>query len=231
MGELIAATVAETWARLGEPRHAVAFASAALAGAFVIAGALVKTMIPLRWLAVASNVGFIVYGLLHPNLLMVVLHGLMLPANLWRVAQMMRLVRQVSAASLGRQEMERWLRPHMRRRRLAAGTRVFERGDAASRLYLLAEGRIELPEVQRTIQAGSMFGEIAFFAPEGRRSSSAVCATDCTLLSIDEAAFMQLLHQEPAFGLQMLRLVAARLSQDVQRLQAAAGEAGPVNGR
>jgi CRP/FNR family transcriptional regulator, cyclic AMP receptor protein len=87
-------------------------------------------------------------------------------------------------------------------------------------MYLLAEGVVELPDVGRRLEAGQMFGEIAFFTPEGLRTSSAVCATDCTVLSIDRDTFMQLIHQNPDFGLEVLRLVTARLSQDVQRLQA-----------
>jgi hypothetical protein len=45
----------------------LAWLSAGLAALLVIVSAFVKTMIPLRWLAVASNVGFIVYGLLLPG--------------------------------------------------------------------------------------------------------------------------------------------------------------------
>jgi CRP/FNR family transcriptional regulator, cyclic AMP receptor protein len=184
----------------------------------VVISAFVRTMIPLRWLAVGSNVGFIVYGLVHPNLLMVLLHAVLLPVNLWRVLQMLRLTRIVRAAA-DPQQMALWLRPHMRSRRYKAGAMVFERGAAADRLYFLAAGEIELGDIGRRLQAGQMFGEIAFFAPDGKRSSGARCRSACTVLSIDEATFRQLIYQNPDFGLEVLRLVAARLSQDVQRLQ------------
>ena len=42
--------------------------------------------------------------------------------------------------------------------------------------------------VQILAGAGQMFGEIAFFAPSRKRSSSARCLSECTLLSIDEIA-------------------------------------------
>jgi CRP-like cAMP-binding protein len=64
-----------------------------------------------------------------------------------------------------------------------------------------------------------MFGEIAFFAPDRKRSSSARCLSDCTLLSIDEATFNELVYQNPDFGLAVVRLIAGRLSNDVNRLQ------------
>lgn len=223
MLEQLAAHLERGLALLSDPQHAaehwLAFGSAAAAGVLVIVSAFVRTMIPLRWLAVGSNLGFIVYGLVHPSLLMVLLHGVLLPVNLWRVAQMVRLTRRVRAVASDPNQMALWLKPYMRSRRHRAGRVLFERGAPADRMYLLAEGHVELPDVQRTLEAGQMFGEIAFFAPDGRRSSSAVCATDCTVLSIDRDTFLQLIHQNPEFGLEVLRLVTARLSHDVQRLQ------------
>ncbi len=213
-------------ASLEHPEELLAVGSALVAAALVVLSAFVRTMIPLRWLAVGSNAGFIVYGLVHPVPLMALLHGALLPVNLWRVWQMVRLTRRVAASADPRQ-MEIWLRPYMRSRRLRAGVKLFERGAAARRLYFLAEGQIEFPEVGRTMAAGKMFGEIAFFAPDGRRSSSARCVTDCTVLSIDAATFRQLVYQNPDFGLEMMRLIAGRLSQDVQRLQAQAMAAQP----
>ncbi len=206
-------------AAAADPSQLLALVSAAVAALLVVISAFVKTMIPLRWLAVASNVGFIVYGLLHPVPLMVALHAVLLPVNLFRVWQMIGLTRRV-AASADAWQMDVWLRPYMRSRRLKAGDTVFTVGDMADRLYLLASGQVELPEVGRTLQAGEMFGEIAFFAPDRRRTSSARCATDCTLLSIDEDTFRQLVYQNPDFGLQVVRLIAGRLSDDVRRLQA-----------
>lgn len=84
-------------------------------------------------------------------------------------------------------------------------------------LQCLVEGTVELPEVGRCLQAGQMYGEIAFFAPDRRRSLSARCATPCQLMSIDEDSFRQLLYQYPDFGLAVVRLIAGRMSNDVMR--------------
>jgi hypothetical protein len=201
-----------------EPTQLLALASVGVAALLVIVSAFVKTMIPLRWLAVASNVGFIVYGLVHPAPLMVALHAVLLPVNLWRVWQMIGLTRRV-AATADAQQMEIWLRPYMRSKRYKPGSMVFAVGDTADRLYFVASGDVELPEVGRILSAGQMFGEIAFFAPSRRRSSSARCLSECTLLSIDEATFNELVYQNPDFGLAVVRLIAGRLSNDVHRLQ------------
>ncbi len=206
---------------LQDPVQLVALVSALLAGGLVIVSAFVRTMIPLRWLAVASNAGFIVYGLIHPSLLMVALHAVLLPVNLFRVVQMVRLTRRVVASTTDPRQLAVWMRPYMRSRKYAAGRMIFQRGDSAERLYFLAEGTVELPEVGRQLQPGQMFGEIAFFAPDRRRSSSARCLTPSTVLSIDEATFRQLVYQHPDFGLEIVRLIAGRLSQDVQRLEGA----------
>ena len=218
--DTLAAQAHQFLASLSQPEELVAVVSAAAAGLLVIVSAFVRTMIPLRWLAVGSNVGFIVYGLVHPSALMVLLHSVLLPVNLWRVRQMVRLTQRVSAATADDpQQLQIWLRPYMRSSRHRAGDILFERGAPADRLYFLAEGRVELPEVGRRLQAGQMFGEIAFFAPDRSRSSSARCTSDCTVLSIDEDTFKQLVYQNPDFGLEVVRLIAGRLSSDVQRLQ------------
>jgi CRP/FNR family transcriptional regulator, cyclic AMP receptor protein len=193
--------------------------SDAVAAALVLVSTFVKTMIPLRWLAVGSNLGFIVYGLLQPAPLMVALHAALLPINLWRVRQMIDLTRRVARVGGGTQ-LELWLRPYMRSQRRRAGDIIFSRGDTADRMYFLAEGEIELPDVGGHLRSGQMFGEIAFFAPDRRRTSSARCLTPCTLLSIDEDTFKQLVYQNPEFGFEVVQLIAGRLSEDVRRLQA-----------
>jgi hypothetical protein len=219
MIELLSPHIDRFVASLVQPSDLLALGSAAVAALLVIVSAFVKTMIPLRWLAVASNLGFIVYGLAHPAPLMVALHAVLLPVNLWRVRQMIRLTRRVAAVSTDGTQLEVWLRPYMRSRQLKAGTTVFVSGQLADRLYFLVAGEIDLPELGRSLQAGQMFGEIAFFTPERQRSSSAVCRSDCTLLSIDETTFRQLVYQNPDFGLEVVELIAGRLSEEVRRLK------------
>ena len=223
--DVLLAQASRLLASLSEPEQVLALASAAVAALLVIVSAFVKTMIPLRWLAVASNVGFIVYGITHPMPLMVALHAVLLPVNLWRVWQMIQLTRRVAASTADAQQLEIWLRPYMRSRHYKTGQTLFSSGDPADRLYFLVSGTVELPEVGRTLQAGQMFGEIAFFAPGRKRSSSAHCTSDCTLLSIDEDTFKQLVYQNPDFGLAVVRLIAGRLSDDILRLQSHTAQA------
>ncbi len=208
----LAVTLADPWQRL-------ALGAAVLAAALIVVSSFVKTIIPLRWLAVASNIGFIVYGYIHPSPLILALHATLLPVNLWRVLEMERLTSRVRRASAADDQSGLWLQPHMRRRRMAPGSVLFRKGDAADRLYMLAEGEMEIVESGRKMETGRMFGEIAFFAPDRRRTATARCTTACIVLSIDESTFKQLYYQNPEFGFEIVRLIAGRLTEDVQRLQ------------
>jgi CRP/FNR family transcriptional regulator, cyclic AMP receptor protein len=227
LGDAAAQHLATLAVQLANPWQRLALGAAVLAAGLIVVSAFVKTIIPLRWLAVGSNLGFMIYGYVHPSPLILMLHATLLPVNLWRVLEMQRLTRRVRAASVADVRSGLWLQPHMRRRRMRAGSVLFRKGDLADRLYLLAQGEMELVESGRTMQTGRMFGEIAFFAPDRRRTATARCTTDCIVLSIDETTFTQLYYQNPAFGLEVVRLIAGRLTDDVQRLEAELAARGP----
>ena len=217
--DIVQRAVTTITSTLANPEGVVALASAATAAALILAGSFVKTMIPLRWLAVGSNLGFIVYGALFPSLPMLVLHTLLLPINLYRVAEMTKLTRRVNRAAQANDTSGLWLRPYMRRRKLRAGQVLFRKGDLADHLYMLASGRIELVEIGTELPPGRVFGEIAFFAPDRRRTLTARCIDDCEVLSIDESNVRQLYFQNPEFGFEVIGLVAGRLSADIRRLE------------
>ncbi|MEJ8858601.1 cyclic nucleotide-binding domain-containing protein [Variovorax robiniae] len=202
----------------------IALFAAGIAGLLVVVSSFVKTMIPLRYLAVAGNVGFLIYGALHPAFIMILLHGALLPINIWRLAEMARLTRQVTKAAEQSDLSGVWLRPYMRKQRLRAGQVLFRKGDQATHLYFLADGRMEFVEIGQEMEPGRLFGEIAFFAPDKRRTLTARCVTKCTVLRIDEHTFRELYFQNPAFGFQVVSLVAGRLIADRQRLEAMVAE-------
>jgi len=216
---LLENAIAGLAAALATPAGIIAVVSATVAGALVVVSSFVKTMIPLRCLAVGGNLGFLIYGVLHPQLIMVLVNGFLLPINIYRTAEMVRLTRRVSAAAAASDLSGLWLRPYMRSQKMKAGDVLFHKGDIAEHLYLLGAGKIEFVEIGEMMDAGRLFGEIAFFAPDKRRSLTARCATDCTVLRIDETTFKQLYFQNPSFGFQVVNLVAGRLMADLQRVQ------------
>jgi CRP-like cAMP-binding protein len=119
-----------------------------------------------------------------------------------------------------------WLRPYMKRRKLAAGAVLFRKGDRADFLYMLASGRIELVEIGVVLEPGRVFGEISFFSPDQQRTLTARCIEPCQLLSIDGNTVRELFFQNPGFGFQVIGLVAGRLGADIRRLESALAAAG-----
>jgi hypothetical protein len=230
IAELLSLAQAKIAATLDSPRDIVAYVAFVAAACFAVAGALVKTMIPLRWLAVGGNLGLVIFGALHPQLSTLIIASLLLPINVHRARQMMRLTRRVRAAEGASDLTGLWLRPYMKPRRLTKGTVLFHQGDEADHLYCLVDGAIELAEIGVRIEPGKIFGEIAFFAPDKRRTFTARCVEPATVLTIDEATLKQLYYQNPAFGFHLIGLVAGRLSQDVHRIeQRLAGDASAAS--
>jgi len=201
------------------PTQIFALCSAAIAGALTVTSSFVKTMVPLRWLALLSNCGFLAYGLLHPSLIMVLMHATLLPINVIRLREMLKLTRRVTAATTMADSSGIWLKPYMKATRHKPGHVLFRQGDLADHLYLLAEGEVEFIEIQQSVGPGRVFGEIAFFSPSRRRTLTARCKTNCLLLSVNQSTVRELYYQNPAFGFELVNLVAARLSADVSRLQ------------
>lgn len=217
--ELFALAAANVSSAVSTPLGIFALCAGAVAAVLVIVSSFVKTMIPLRYLAVGGNVGFFVYGVLHPSIVMMLLHGALLPINIYRAREMVRLTRRVRAAAAEGDLSGVWLKPYMRKQRLKARDVLFRKGDVADHLYFLVEGRIEFVEIGEVMEAGRLFGEIAFFAPDKRRTLTARCTSECTVLRIDETTFQQLYFQNPAFGFQVVTLVAGRLIADRKRLE------------
>jgi hypothetical protein len=191
-----------------------------LAALLVIAASFSRTMVPLRSLTVASNLAFLGAALSALNPVSLLLYCVLIPLNTLRLVEIVRLTRKVTQAANGQDLSGIWLKPYMRSHRLRAGTTLFRQGDKADALYLLAEGDIELVEIGKHLQLGELFGEISFFAPDGRRTRTARCVTDCLVLSIGEAPFKQLYFENPKFAFQVVNLITQRLDADVRRLEA-----------
>jgi hypothetical protein len=217
--ELIARAQASVASAFSSPTEITASVSGLIAGALIVISSFLRTMIPLRWLAVASNVGFVLYGALHPSLPMLLLHATLLPINIFRAREMVRLTKRVRAAAKASDLSGIWLRPYMKSKQWKKGAVLFRKGDLADQLYFLAEGRIEFVEIGTFMEPGRIFGEIAFFAPDRRRTLTARCAERCKVLTIDQHTLEQLYFQNPAFGFRLVGLVAGRLLADVHRLE------------
>lgn len=190
-----------------------------LGAAFTLASFLMKTMLPLRVLALASNVLFIAYGYLESLLPGLIVNAVLLPVNVKRIWEIRRLTTEIAGVT---QEtpVSQWLLPHMQRRAFHAGEVLFRRGDTADRIIYIARGEVKLAEVGEVIGAGELIGEIGLFSPEGKRTQTIVCETDGELYEITHEMIFQLYYQNPKLGFYFMRLVTGRLLKDVQRATA-----------
>jgi hypothetical protein len=188
------------------------------ASALVFLAFYMKTMIPLRIVGIASNLAFITYAMgagLYPILF---LHAILLPLNSFRLFQMHALIRKVREASHGDFSME-WLMPFMRRRTLTKGDVLFKRGDRATEMYATLSGSIRLVELDVTVGAGNVLGEIGVFGPRHERMDTAVAETDVELGAIDNDKLLELYHQNPKFGRYLMTLVIQRLLDDYAKMR------------
>ncbi len=184
------------------------------AAGLVFSTFFMKTMVPLRVIAITSNVAFVAYALLglrygifgrvYPIL---ILHSALLPLNVFRLLQIRRLIRAVNDASSG--ETLEYLVPYMKTERHATGETLFRKGDAADTLYLLEEGTVFLREAGKRLSRGAVFGEVGLFAARGTRSQTAVCEGDCTLHAITKDKALELYYENPRFGFFLIRMVSS----------------------
>jgi CRP/FNR family cyclic AMP-dependent transcriptional regulator len=175
-----------------------------------------KTMIPLRAVAITSNIVFMTYGLAGGLYPVFALHVVLLPLNCFRLLQMRTLIRRVREATHGNMSTE-WLIPLMTRHKLKSGDILFRMGDPANSMYLILTGSVRLVELDVTLGPGTLIGEIGLFAPDNRRTGTALCESDVEIGAITDAKVLQLYYQNPAFGFSVFRLVVQRMLENERR--------------
>lgn len=184
-----------------------------IAGALVLATFCLRTMIPLRGVAIASNIAFVAYGVMASTLPIVVLHLALLPMNLLRLQEMRSLITRVKRASRGTLCLD-MLVPYMELRQVPAGTTLFKKGDHAEEIYLILEGRVRIAGKNALVKTGQLVGEMGMFAPGQKRTDTAVCESDVRLGSITDDKIWELFYGTPEFGAYLLRLIMLRCHEE-----------------
>ena len=95
------------------------------------------------------------------------------------------------------------------------GQIIFERGQEADCMYVVAEGEVEIAVDGQSIDVlarEAIFGEMALIT-RAPRSATATARTDCRLIEIPEKRFLYLVHETPFFALEVMRVLAKRLSR------------------
>jgi CRP/FNR family cyclic AMP-dependent transcriptional regulator len=184
-----------------------------------------KTMVPLRIVGICSNVFFIAYGWLAPAYPLFFLHIALLPLNIFRLQQMLTLVRQVGAAAAGDLNMD-WLKPFTSKQTIKAGEILFRKADKADSMYFVVSGEFKVTELGIPIGAGQVLGELGLLAPDQVRTQTIECVKDADILRITYEQVRQLYFQNPKFGFYFLQLTSRRLFENIARLEKRLAEKG-----
>jgi CRP-like cAMP-binding protein len=111
----------------------------------------------------------------------------------------------------------------------AAGTKIFQHGDAGDKLYLILEGRVRISrdvpgmgeEALAVLGPGQVFGEMALL-DESPRSADARVHERCRLLAIAKDGFDDLLflHKDLAYEVlwSIVRMLVSRLRETTEKL-------------
>lgn len=95
---------------------------------------------------------------------------------------------------------------------------IFREGDPGRHMYVILEGNVEIRKrtgekttrTMITLKKGDIFGEMAVVEGKGR-SATAIAATDCRLLRLDEEAFYDLVQKNSDFAVKMIKTLSSRL--------------------
>jgi len=189
-----------------------------VAAGLSIATLSMKTMVPLRIVAIASHIAFVIYGVLLPSVPTVVLHTIVFPLNIYRLYGMLTLIREAKAAAHGDLSIE-CLKPYMTKRAITAGETLFKKGDAANEMFFLVAGQLHLKEIGIDLEPGAVVGEMGFLAPGRKRTQTLACTESGSVLRISYDRIKELYFQSPTFGFHFLQLTTCRLFQNVERLE------------
>jgi hypothetical protein len=193
------------------------------ASASVLLTFCMTTMMPLRIVALVSNVLFATFGGLAEIYPVMVLHLVLFPVNVIRLMQIRRLVKSMSAVPDGELSID-VLIPFMTSRAFHAGDALTRQGDPADRMFYLVKGEVEVQGIGKRLGAGSVVGEIGVFARNHTRMATVVCLTDCEAFELKESKAKEIYFQNPAFGYAVLQIIIARLLENIPQPQQAVAD-------
>ena len=109
---------------------------------------------------------------------------------------------------------------HNSRMRFSEEKIIVQEGQAGVLMYVVLEGRVAVTiqgSVVEKIGAGGMFGEMALIG-RTERLANVIAETDCSLLAINRNVFIDLMKDNPKFGVTLLNAVGERARYMALRL-------------
>ena len=189
--------------------------------ALTIASYSMRTIIPLRVVGILSSLLFLVYGAVKGSWPVIITDAILLPLNIIRLMQILRAIKRIDEIAETGELSTKWLRPFGRQQKYAAGAVVFNAGDSADYLLLIASGKFELREAGIVLGQAQVVGELGFLSPGNRRTMTLVCIEDGEVSRVTYDHVKQLYYSDPKFAFYFLRLVSDRLFQNLDRAERA----------
>jgi len=175
-------------------------------------------MVPLRICGIISDVFFIGYGVLALSVTTLVLYSLLLPINVFRLYQMLKLVDKARMAAEGDLSIA-WLKPFMTHRKYNKGDIVMRKGDIANEMFIIVTGKFLVTDLIIELLPGRLVGELGFLAPNNLRTQTVECTEGGQVLTITYDRLLELYFQNPEFGYYLLRLSSERLLENMARME------------
>jgi hypothetical protein len=196
----------------------VGTAGALFASVFLVATTTMRTMIPLRLFSILTNLVLIATAIPLHNYPTIVLQVVVLALNSYRLHQMLQLVRDVKRSVSSNLSMD-WLKPFLTERKCRAGEVLFYKDEKADSMFYIVSGRYRLVEFGIELPVGAIVGEFGMLSPSNARTQTLECIADGLILSVSYDQVEQLYVQNPAFGFYFLKLMTARLFENIDRLE------------
>jgi serine phosphatase RsbU (regulator of sigma subunit) len=109
-----------------------------------------------------------------------------------------------------------WPLAFTKRESFAKGDFLFRAGDKADKMFYITKGLILLPEINKTVQAGQILGEMGIFSPQKERTASARCIEDLEVLTMGRDDVLQCFSRDPSLAINLIQLSVSRLIDNLR---------------
>ena len=99
--------------------------------------------------------------------------------------------------------------------KMEAGRVIVDQGEMGREAFVLVEGEVTIKRNGRkvaTLEPGSIVGELSLL-DKGPRTATATCATDCTVLVIDQRRFLAVVEDIPSISRKLMASLAGRIRE------------------
>lgn len=189
-----------------------------IAAGLVLISFSMRTIVPLRGVAIVSNVAFFGYGVAIESWPVLLLHAALFPINAVRLHEALQARRR-------KPELDR-INCHWRRifarapvRRLNAGDVVFRRGDEDPHVYFLVQGHVDTPDLGRQYSAGAVFGLTSALLNNGRRVCTARAMDGAEIRVMHADDLRRALLEDSKLAARVGALLAERLYDRIGMLE------------